>query len=35
MYFNHPEEVGHVIDLFIEGTFLMTSVGIVVLVRKL
>ena len=29
------EEVGHVIDLLIEGTFLMMSVGIVVLVRKL
>ena len=29
------EEVGHIIDLFIEGTFLMTSLGIVVIVRKL
>ena len=29
------EEVGHVIDLFIKGTFLMTSVDVVVLIRKL
>ena len=30
-----PEEVGHVIEFFIERTFLMTSVHIVLLIRKL
>ena len=33
--YHAPEEVGHVIELLIESTFLMTSVRIVLLVGKL